>query len=105
MDNEAVQRLEKLQADRPELWGFEKHQPITPRTLEALNEENPDLRFTLFFPERLFAGSSTNGIHLDAVSLGSMDEYLEEDEGSRASIGDIELIRKFLGVYISIGKT
>ncbi|KAM7539029.1 hypothetical protein Aperf_G00000047337 [Anoplocephala perfoliata] len=95
LDNEAMQRLEKLQADRPELWSFEKHQPITPRILEALNEGNPDLRFTLFFPERLFAGPSTDCIHPDAVSSNSMDDHAEEDEDSRASSGDIELIPPF----------
>ncbi|KAM3183971.1 hypothetical protein ACTXT7_009296 [Hymenolepis weldensis] len=87
LDNDAVSRLEKIKADRPELWGSEKHQLITTKTLEALGTGDPDLRFLLFIPEHLITKSSDS-----STDDGQMAENGAEDHSSSCSSNDLEVI-------------
>lgn len=89
LDNDAVKRLEKIKADRPELWGSEKHQLITTKTLEALGTGDPDLRFLLFIPEHFITKSSD-----PSADDGQMAENGAEDHSSSCSSNDLEITRK-----------
>ncbi|VDL60473.1 unnamed protein product [Hymenolepis diminuta] len=89
LDNDAVKRLEKIKADRPEFWGSEKHQLITTKTLEALGTGDPDLRFLLFISEHLITKSSDL-----SADDGQMAENGAEDHSSSCSSNDLEITRK-----------